>query len=78
MAAVKAGRQLDLYVNGVLVARSTPFDPADYDLSNDRPLRLGSGEVDSFSGRMREVQFYRRALTQQEIKCIHRESLSAL
>ena len=78
VAAVKAGRQLDLYVNGVLVARSTPFDPADYDLSNDRPLRLGSGEVDSFSGRMREVQFYRRALTQQEIKCIHRESLSAL
>ena len=78
VAAVKAGRRLELYVNGIRVARSASFDPADYDVSNTQPLRLGSGEVDSFCGRMREVCFYKRALGHQEIASIHRGTASAV
>ena len=77
VVAVKSGRRLEIFVNGLKVGTSGPFDPADYDLSTDHPLRLGSGEVDSLSGRMREVRFYKRALDQREVTSIHHESLSA-
>ena len=77
VVAVKSGRRLEIFVNGLKVGTSGPFDPADYDLSTDHPLRLGSGEVDSLSGRMREVRFYKRALDQREVTSIHHESLAA-
>ena len=78
VAAVKSGRQLEIFVNGLRVGTSGPFDPADYDLSVDQPLRLGSGEVDSLCGHLREVRLYRRALSQRELMTIHHESMAAL
>jgi len=53
---------------GCLPARtSTAFDPAQYDLANDEPLRVGFGAHDYFNGSMCDVRMYRRALTETEI-----------
>ena len=67
IAAVRERDRLKLYLDGRLAATSTPFRSADYDLSNDRPLRIGFGEMDYFSGKIREVRLYRKALNQAEI-----------
>lgn len=70
LAAVREGDRLKLYVDGQLAATSTTFQPRDFDLSTDRPLRIGLGQVDYFNGRIRDVRAYRRALTQAEVTAI--------
>ena len=50
-----------------MVSKSDRFKPDDYDLTVARPLRIGFGEQDYFTGRIREVRLYRRALTDREI-----------
>ncbi|MFN0168979.1 MAG: LamG-like jellyroll fold domain-containing protein [Bryobacteraceae bacterium] len=67
IAAVRAGNRLRLYVGGVEVAASSTFARADYDLTNKKPLLLGSGDHDHLLGRLRDVRLYRRALSIQEI-----------
>ena len=67
LAAIRRGDHLQLYVNGHLEATSSTFNPADYDLTNDCPLRIGFGEVDYFSGKIREVRLYQRALDADEV-----------
>jgi hypothetical protein len=67
LAAVRRGDRLELYVDGRREATSSTFNPADYDVGNDCPLRIGFGEVDYFSGQIREVRLYRRALETNEI-----------
>jgi hypothetical protein len=67
LAAVRAGGELRLYIDGRLAARSEPFDPSAYDLSVNVPLRIGFGEQDYFTGRIREVRLHRRALAESEI-----------
>jgi hypothetical protein len=62
LAAVRRGDRLELYVNGRLAGTSTAFPPADYDLTTESPLRIGFGEVDYFSGKIREVRLFGRAL----------------
>ena len=66
VAAVKSGGKLILFVDGKLKSSSTDFSPEDFDLSNDQPLRIGSGPNDFFNGRLRDVRLYRRALTVDE------------
>ena len=73
ITAQRRGGELRLYVQGKLVAKSAPFRSADYDLSTDQPLRIGSGEQDFFTGRIREVRLHRRALTEPEIQSLQRE-----
>ena len=68
VAAVKDGGVLRLYVDGEEVATSTGFDPAEYDISNDRPLRIGFGAHDYFKGAMSDVRLYGRALSGEEIE----------
>lgn len=46
LTAVRRGDRLELYVGERLAATSAAFNPADYDLTNHRPLRIGFGEVD--------------------------------
>jgi len=67
VVAVKSGGKLRLYVNGKRVAESRPFDPAKFDLSDDSPLLIGSGESRTFRGSMSDVRLYRRALSEAEI-----------
>ena len=54
-------------MGGQLAATSAAFHPADYDLTNHRPLRIGFGEVDFFSGKIREVMLHGRALSAGEV-----------
>jgi hypothetical protein len=67
LTALRRGDRLELYIDGQLAATSTTFAPTDYDLNNDSPLRIGFGEVDYFSGKIRDVRLYRRALCTNEI-----------
>jgi hypothetical protein len=67
VAAVKHGGVLELYVGGKLVAGSSRFDPAKFDLTADEPLLIGAGAGDFFNGAMADVRLYLRALTAEEI-----------
>lgn len=67
VAAVKEAGKLRLFVDGRLVSESSAFDAADYDLSQDAPLRIALGSNDYFDGRMRELRLYGRALSPAEV-----------
>ena len=77
LVAVRQGGKLKLFVDGQEVAESSSFKPADYDVSTDRPLRIGAGQVDFFSGRISEVQFYKRALRASEIRRLWKSTQAA-
>ena len=68
VAAVKSAGRLALYVDGHLVAESTEFNPAEYDLNTDQPLYIGFGAYDYFHGRLRDVRLYQRALSAVEVR----------
>lgn len=68
IAAVRESDGLSLYIDGDLVAKSTPFEPSDYNLSTDQPLRIGMGQVDSFHGKIRDVRAYNRPLHLNEVR----------
>jgi hypothetical protein len=70
LAAVREAGILKLYVDGKLVAKSTPFEQAEYDVSTDRPLRIGFGQIDYFNGKISEVRIYNRALNEGEISAL--------
>jgi hypothetical protein len=68
MAAIREGGRLKLYIDAKLVALSSPFNTADYDLSTAQPLRIGVGQTEYFAGKMADVRLYRTALNQAEIQ----------
>ena len=68
LAAVREGGQLKLYVDAKLVAKSSSFNPADYDVSTDKPLRIGFGQANYFVGKIGDVRIYKRALSEKEIQ----------
>jgi hypothetical protein len=68
LAAIRAGGTLKLYVDGKPVATSSSFDPADYDLSTDQPLRIGFGQADYFCGKLADIRIYNRALSEAEVR----------
>jgi len=57
---------LKIFVNGQLRA-SAPVGSRNYDVSNKEPLLIGFGPVDYFSGKLREVRLYSKALSAGEI-----------
>ena len=61
------GDQLKLYVDGKL-SQVIAFNPADYDISTDQPLRIGFGQTEYFAGKMADVRLYNRALAEKEIE----------
>jgi hypothetical protein len=67
LIAMREGRQLRLFVDGKRVAESTSFEPSEYDVSTDQPLRIGFGQTEYFAGQMSDVRLYSRALNEQEI-----------
>ena len=67
VAAVRDETRLRLYVDGVPVAASSPFDASDYDLSNGRPLTIGFGVNEHFEGLMSDLRLYGRALGAPEV-----------
>jgi len=68
IAAVKENGILKLYINGQLSAITPPFGPDEYSVSNHETLKIGAGEMDYFSGKIREVRVYNRALNSDEIQ----------
>lgn len=68
LAAVRESGRLKLYVDGILVATSSAFPQADYDVTTDRPLRIGFGQIDYFNGRISEVRVYNRALSPGQVE----------
>lgn len=67
VAAQRAGRELKLFVDGKRVATSAPFEPSQFNLSTDAPLRIGFGPTDSFHGRLRDVKLWNRSLLEDEV-----------
>jgi sialidase-1 len=74
LAAVRKGGNLELYVNGKLAAKSASFDPSEYDLSTDRPLRIGFGQTEYFAGRMADVRLYKAALSEARLQELSSET----
>jgi hypothetical protein len=68
VAAIRGAGRLTLFVDGRQVAQSDSFDPTQYDLSSDGPLRIGFGRNDYFHGRLADVRLYGRALDTVEIR----------
>jgi hypothetical protein len=68
LVAVREGGRLKLFVNGKLAAKSTSFNPADFDVSIDQPLRIGFGQTDYFAGKISDVRIYNRALPASRIR----------
>lgn len=58
-------------MNGRLVATSAEFAPSRYDLTTKGPLKIGFGEQDFFTGKIRDVRLYRRGLDEEEIAALH-------
>ena len=70
LSAVRESDGLRLYIDGKLVATSSPFSTADYDLTNDQPLVIGSGSHTTFHGAMSDLRLYNRSLTEGEITAL--------
>jgi hypothetical protein len=70
LAAIKADDVLKLYIDGKLVAQSTKFDPAKYNLNVKGPLKIGFGQHDYFNGKMKDLRIYDRALSPLEIESV--------
>jgi hypothetical protein len=70
IAAVRGAGRLQLYVDGAAVAASSSFEPDDYDLTNEKPLKIGFGAHDYFRGSMCEVRLYGRALAESEVRAL--------
>ena len=68
LAAVRAGGSLKLTIDGEAAGISSSFDPSDYRLSNEQPLKIGFGTHDYFHGSLSDLRLYRRALSDGEIR----------
>ncbi|WP_428305681.1 LamG-like jellyroll fold domain-containing protein [Lacipirellula sp.] len=66
VAAVRRGKTLSIYADGKLaMTRTCDEDPLD--VSNAEPLLIGNGPQGPFSGKIREVRLYNRALADSEV-----------
>ena len=67
IAAIREGGLLTLFVDGDEVARSDLFNGDEFDLSSDKPLHIGFGAHDYFNGSMKDLRWYNRALTPEDV-----------
>lgn len=68
VAAVRHGSTLRLYLDGKQVAQSSSFRAEDFDLNNERTLKIGFGPHQFFSGAMSDLRLYRCALTGADLE----------
>jgi hypothetical protein len=72
LAAVRDGGNLKIYAGGELKA-SAPVGSQTFDVSNKEPLTIGFGPVDYFSGKLREIRVYNKAIGAEEIRQLARK-----
>lgn len=70
LVAVREADRLLLYVDGRQAAVE-PLAGAAWELSTDRPLRIGRGSTDYYYGRLRDLRWYRGALSAATIAELH-------
>lgn len=68
LAAVRQGKRLSLYVNGLLVASSESPARQTLDLANTQPLRIGCGAQGHFAGELSDLRLYGLALSGADIR----------
>ncbi len=68
LVAVRDEQALKLYIDGTQVATSTTFAPADYNVDNSLPLKIGFGQQDYFNGQLSDVRIYNKALSDGDVK----------
>jgi hypothetical protein len=59
-------------VNGQLAA-AAPCETKTLDVSNHVPLQIGFGQTDYFSGKIRAVRLYNRALSEADVASLFQE-----
>lgn len=67
VVTLSAARELRAYVDGTLIHSASNMPAAQH---NDAPVVLGRSPVGGFIGVLDEVQFYNRALTQEEVTAL--------
>jgi len=68
IAAVRDDKILRLYIDGKIVAQSSPFNATEFDLNTEQPLKIGFGAHQYFAGTMSDLRLYHGALTAEEIQ----------
>ncbi|MBM4073252.1 MAG: LamG domain-containing protein [Planctomycetes bacterium] len=68
IAAVRRGRNLELYINGKQTASSRLREGAAFNLSNKAPLWIGFGAQNYFHGAMADLRCYGGALNAETIR----------
>lgn len=72
LAAVRAGKQTRLYVNGKLAASADAPPRTTLDLTNVSPLRIGAGPSTYFKGAIADVRLYSAAIDEKTIHTLSR------
>ncbi len=67
VAAVRQGRSLRLYIDGVLSSESEAPLGHDFDVANVRPISIGFGSTGHFDGAIADVRLYGGALDSADI-----------
>jgi hypothetical protein len=67
VVAVREMGRLKLYVDGKLVAVSSPINSGTLNINNDKPLLIGFGAENYFKGAIKEIRIYSGALSQASI-----------
>lgn len=70
IAALRRGRDVELYINGKLASSATLPEGKTFNLTNDAPLTIGSGAQNSFDGAIRDVRLYDGALDASAIRTL--------
>jgi hypothetical protein len=70
VAAMRTKGRLALFLNGELLASRELPAGEEYNLTTDRPLRIGFGENNYFRGSLADVRLYERSLTAAELKAL--------
>jgi hypothetical protein len=70
LAAVREKHHLKLYVDGKLYHTSSPFEPKNFDIANEKPLLIGFGARNYFTGAMDDLRIYRGVLNESQIRTL--------
>lgn len=66
VAAIRQGKELQLFVNGEHAATSLAPKGHSFDLTNPLPLTIGAGPQGAFAGRIADLHLYRGALSAEQ------------